>query len=464
MRDFIVNAISQHKASDEYRTAVDADAYDKQQNSTIMSYIKYMYNSMGAQVEDFTASNNKICSNFFHRLNVQRNTYLLGNGVSFTDHKTETINNDGTKTVIDETKARLGNKFDVALKKGGYKALIHGVNFGFWNYDHLVFFPITQFVPLWDEDTSDLRGGIRFWQLKPDKPMMIVLYEEDGYTKYRKTKKDSMLQEVEPKRGYIKTTTGTKEGGVDSIEYSNYNTFPIVPLWGSDLHQSTLVGMKGGIDTFDLVRSGFANDLDDVAQIYWILNGADGMSDKDLADFRARLKLHHIAKVDEENSKVEAHTQEPPYQARETFCTAVRSQIYEDFGGLDVHTIAAGATNDHIDAAYQPMDEEADDYEAQVTEFIYAILDIMGVQDNPTFKRNRISNQQAQTEMVLSAAEYLDEETVLNKLPFVTVDEVSQILARRDREKDSQMISIDDESEEETEDKDIEGEEPQDEE
>ena len=434
MRDFIVNAISQHKASDEYRTAIDADAYDKQQNTTIMSYIKYMYNTMGAQVEDFTASNNKICSNFFHRLNVQRNTYLLGNGVSFTDHKVETLNEDGTKTVIDETKARLGNKFDVALKKGGYKALIHGVNFGFWNYDHLVFFPITQFVPLWDEDTSNLRGGIRFWQLKADKPMMIVLYEEDGYTKYRKTKKDAKLQEVEPKRGYIKITTGTAEGGIDTIEYSNYKSFPIVPLWGSDLHQSTLVGMKGGIDTFDLVRSGFANDLDDVAQIYWILSGADGMSEKDLADFRTRLKLHHIAKVDEENSSVTPHTQEVPYQARETFCTAVRNQIYEDFGGLDVHTIAAGATNDHIDAAYQPMDEEADDYESQVTDFIYAILDIMGVQDNPTFKRNRISNQQQQTDMVLGAAEYLDEETVLNKLPFVTVDEVSQIMARKDAE------------------------------
>ena len=158
------------------------------------------------------------------------------------------------------------------------------------------------------------------------------------------------------------------------------------------------------------------------------------MSEKDLADFRARLKLHHIAKVDEENSSVTPHTQEVPYQARETFCTAVRNQIYEDFGGLDVHTIAAGATNDHIDAAYQPMDEEADDYESQVTDFIYAILDIMGVQDNPTFKRNRISNQQQQTDMVLSAAEYLDEETVLNKLPFVTVDEVSQIMARKDAE------------------------------
>lgn len=425
--------------------ALEANAYDRQQNTTIMDYIKYMYNQSGAKVIDFSASNNKICSNFFHRLNTQRNTYLLGNGVSFTDHKQIITNQDGTQTTIDETKQILGNKFDSDLKDGGYQALIHGVTFGFWNYERLVFFPITEFVPLWDEDTGNLRGGIRFWQLTVDKPLMVILYEEDGYTKYRKdTKKKATLQIVEPKRGYIQHTTTTSEGGIEKIEYSNYESFPIVPLWGSNLHQSTLVGMRGQIDIYDLVKSGFANDLDDVAQIYWILNGADGMSNKDLAEFRARLKLQHIAKVDEENSSVTPHTQDIPFQARETFLKDIRESIYEDFGALDVHTVAAGATNDHIDAAYQPMDEEADDFEYQVTDFIHSVLALMGIDDNPVFKRNRISNQNEQTQMILSAAEYLDTETILNKLPFITVDEVSEIMARKDRETEDNMITNED--------------------
>ena len=52
----------------------------------------------------------------------------------------------------------------------------------------------------------------------------------------------------------------------------------------------------------------------------------------------------------------------------------------------------------------------------------------------PQFKRNRISNQAEQTQMVMLAAEYLDEETLLSKLPFVTVDEVKAILAGKDAE------------------------------
>ena len=69
----------------------------------------------------------------------------------------------------------------------------------------------------------------------------------------------------------------------------------------------------------------------------------------------------------------------------------------------------------------------------------YGLRDIMGIDDNPVFTRNRISNQKEQTDMVLSAAEYLDTETILSKLPFVTVDEVSEVLARKDAEMQQQM-------------------------
>ena len=44
-----------------------------------------------------------------------------------------------------------------------------------------------------------------------------------------------------------------------------------------------------------------------------------------------------------------------------------------------------------------------------------------------------------ETETVLLAANYLDDQTVLEKLPFVTVDEVDDILARKDMEIDSRI-------------------------
>lgn len=431
----IANAVTHHLNSDMYKMAKSADEYDHQRNETILNYVKTIFTMTGSPVEDFTASNNKLCSNFFRRLNTQRCTYLLGNGVSFSEHKEEVIGEDGVAVTTDTTKEQLGPKFDTDLKRAGYKALIHGVSFGFWNVDRLHVFPLTEFAPLWDEETGTLRAGVRFWRLDENKPMMVVLYEEDGYTKLKsKSKVGFDFEEIRSKRSYKNIVSFTEVDGEEVIGEENYSSLPIVPLWGSDLHQSTLVGMREKIDSFDLIRSGFANDLTDCAQIYWILENCGGMNDTELARFRDRLKINHIAIADTDNSKVTPYTQDIPYGARAAYLAEIRSGIYEDFGGLDVHTVAAGATNDHIDAAYQPMDEEADNFEYQVIEFVQQVLRLMNIEDTPVFKRNRISNQNEQTQMVLSAADYLDEETILNKLPFVSIDEIANILAKKDEE------------------------------
>lgn len=422
-------AITNHKSTDDYKTAIDADLYDHQKNKTINNYVQQIFTLTGTPIEDFTASNNKLSSNFFRRLNTQRNTYLLGNGVSFAEHN-------------DSTKKALGPRFDTDLKKLGYYSLIHGKSFAFWNVKWMHIFKLTEFAPLWDEETGALRAGVRFWQIDSKKPMFAVLYEEDGFTKFRTNSKDWMFEEIQPKRAYRITVARSEVDGEEVIGEDNYSSLPIIPLYGSELKQSTLVGMQALIDSFDLIRSGFANDLTDCAQIYWILSNCGGMSDTELARFRDRLKILHIAVADTDNSAATPYTQEIPYNARQTYLDSIRAGIYEDFGGLDVHTVAAGATNDHIDAAYQPMDEQADDYEYQIIEFVSKLLELLGLPDDiPIFKRNRISNQKEQVDMVLSAAEYLDDETVLNKLPFVTVDEVEKILMKKDEEEQERLAA-----------------------
>ena len=430
--DFIGKAINQHVSSEDYRTAVSADNYDKQKNETIYNYVRTIFTGTGSQVVDFTAANNRIASNFFHRLNTQRCMYSLGNGVSFSDHKEKRVV-DGVEMTVDLTSEMLGNDFDTAIKNAAYKALIHGVSFGFWNFDKLYVFPLTEFVPLWDEETGALRAGIRFWQLDKDKPLTAILYEEDGYTKFRGGRHSGKMNFaiVQEKRAYKQNYRYTEADGLEVISGENYGALPIVPLWGSKLHQSTLIGMQRAIDSYDLIRSGFANDLTDCAQIYWILSNCSGMTTAELARFRDRLKIEHIAVADTENSAVTPYTQDIPYQARQAYLDGIRAGIYEDFGGLDVHTIAAGSTNDHIDAAYQPLDENADDFEYQIIKFVQQVLALMGIEDTPVFKRNRISNQMEQAQIVTMEAQWLDDETVLQKLPNITVDEIPGILQRK---------------------------------
>ena len=183
--------------------------------------------------------------------------------------------------------------------------------------------------------------------------------------------------------------------------------------------------------------------MQDCAEIYWIVENAGGMTDADLQRYIDRLKLTHVASANtEDGGNIKPYVQEVPYAARKEVLATIKADMYEDFGALDVHTVAAGATNDHIDAAYQPMDEEADEFERHIREGIMDLLALQGIVDTPVFTRNRVSNLKEQVEVVMAEAAYLDDETVLRKLPNVTPDEVAEILRRKDAEAAERMAAL----------------------
>lgn len=414
--EFIEKMIGRHRGSKEMKIALEADEYDAQRNITINRYAKMLYTASGKAVPDFTAANNRIASNFFHMLNVRRCTYSLGNGVEF-----------GKK----ETKKKLGLKFDTRLKEAANLALIHGRSYMFWNLDHVHVFKTTEFVPLLDEFDGRLRAGVRFWQLDNDKPLNVTLYEEDGYTGLRKVK-GKTLEVVEEKAAYVRSTKKAPADAEETVtDARNYPALPIVMMWGSKLQQSTLVGMRASIDAFDMIRSGFANDLEECAQIYWILENYNGMNDADLIKFRDRMKLHHIATADTgDGGKVTAHTQEVPHEARVKFLAEIRAGIYEDFGILDLRTLSAAATNDHIEAGYQPQNDMADDFEFQVIEAVQQLLALQGIEDTPEFKRGKISNSKETVDMLATEASMVDipDEVLLKLFPNFTPELVTEVL------------------------------------
>ena len=49
--------------------------------------------------------------------------------------------------------------------------------------------------------------------------------------------------------------------GFEITNGTNYPSFPIVPLWANDSHQSSIVGIREQIDCYDLIKSGFANTV-----------------------------------------------------------------------------------------------------------------------------------------------------------------------------------------------------------
>ena len=420
--EFVLSAIREHKGSDLYKTAYDAELYYKHQNPTIMRYQKFVYNQFGQKVPDVWSPNNKIASNWYNYFTTQAVSYLLGNGVTF-----------GKK---EATKDKLGKDFDKIVQDVATHAKNGGVAFGYWNNNHLECFDLTMFVPLYDEDDGSLKAGIRFWQIDDNRPLHATLYELDGLTDYVK-KKDKDVEVLKPKRAYKETTKSTKAEGVYDRRGENYPGFPIVPLWNVN-KQSDLVGNRGTIDAYDLMVSGLINNVSDGEFIYWILKNCGGMDATDDAKFIEQLKLTRVAHADgDDGAGVEAHNVSVEFEATAEALDRLTEQLYTDFMALKVKDLSAGnKTATEITAAYEPINQKTDQFEYQVTDFINGILELAGIDDEPTYTRSQMSNQSELLEMVMQAAEYLDDEYVTTKILTLLgdSDKAKEVMERKTAE------------------------------
>jgi len=400
-KKFVRAVIDEYKQSDMYKTALEAEEYYKKKNVTIAQYEKTLTTVTGKIIQDQYSANHKTASGFFKRFVTQQVGFSLGNGVSFDE---------------DTTKKKLGGvKFDRAVQKAGKWACIGGVSYGFWNLDHVEVFRAKEFAHLLDEQTGALRSGVKFWQLSNSKPLRAILFEEDGYTEYMWDKDHTDGEEVHGKQGYKKIVKGTDADGEEEIEWQNYPGFPIVPLWANEEKQSELVGIKEGIDAYDLIKNGYENELDE-AQLYWIIRGAGGMDDPDLAYFLDRLRKNKVA-APGEGQDIQPVTVQIPYDARERLLDRIENDLYRDYMAFNTDRIASGAvTATQIKASYSPQDAKADDYEYQIGDFIEAIMRLAGIEDKYSFTRGYIINVSETIQNILQAAQYLPQDYVIKKL------------------------------------------------
>lgn len=415
---FVREVINKHKASDAYRMASVAESYRKGMNKTIRDYQKLLYTISGKAVPDNYSANYKIPSKFFRRFVTQEVQFLLGNGVQWGE---------------ESTKDRLGKNFEAQLQSAAKDALTHGVAFGFANYDHLDVFSLLEFAPLYDEENGSLRAGVRYWQIDATKPLRATLYEEDGYTEYI-WEQNAEGRIYTPKRRYIQNVSQSVIDGTQIYDGENYPTFPIVPLWANEDHLSELVGIREQIDAYDLIKSGFANTVDEASFIYWTIQNNGGVDDVDLAQFVERIKTVHAANMPAD-AQAEAHSIEAPHESREVLLDRLKSDLYDDFMALDVKQIASGATTaTQIRAAYEPLNSKTDDFEYCIHNFLDGILSVLGIEDEATFTRSMMINVQEEIQSVISAASVLDQSYVTEKILTILgdADKAQEILKQMD--------------------------------
>lgn len=415
---FIRGAINEWKGTATYKTAVDAELYYNGENPTINRYEKILYDMQGKAHADMWTANHKIASRFFGFAVDQEASYLLGNGVTWGD---------------DTTADKLCADFDQEVMDAARAAKIGGTAFGFWDLDHLRVFGITEFVPLYDEENGALMAGIRFWQVAPDKPMRATLYEVDGFTEYFQPK-DKDVEVLQEKRSYKLIVRAAEVGDTEIYDGGNYPSFPIVPLRNNKRSLSEIVGKRNTIDALDLATSNMVNNTDEGNLIYWTLNGYGGMDDMDVAKFVERVKTLHVAQLDGEEGSAEPHSIEAPFNGTSATIDMLKKKLYEDFQCFDASAVSAGnQTATAIKASYVPLDLQTDKFECEVTRFLLEILRLAGIDDKPSYTRNKIINKTEEVQALLLGAQYYDDEYITRKLLTINgdIDQYEEMMKRK---------------------------------
>lgn len=408
---FMRQVINEHRASPLYQLAKMADDYDRGLNTTITQYQKMITTVTGQKIPDEYAVTHRAACNFFAIYTSQLSAYLLGNGVNWGKP---------------ESKERMGKSFDARLQELGKSALCGGVAFGYWNADHAEAFSVLNFAPLYDEETGALMAGVRWWQIDDKKPLRATLYTPNGLTEFMWAESNYVPDDkrwiriedtvyCQNPRPYVFNAVQNEADGAEIVDGKNYKSFPIVPMYANRHHQSELIGLQEKIDAYDMIASGFIDDLDQ-AQIYWIIKGAGGMDDPDLVHFLRRLKLNNAA-APMDGQEVEAHEVNIPYEAREKLLDRLESQLYKDAMIMNPEDIRGGAiTATQIRAAYERQNVKTDEFEFCVLDFLYGMMELAGVVDEPTFDRSTVINRNEEIQNLVLSAPYLGQEYVTRKI------------------------------------------------
>lgn len=426
----LLTAIDRYKASRDFRLALEAGDYFRGCNSavarkTILRARKIETRDASGRKRIRTGTEdvvgNRIGSGFLFRFITQQNQFLLANGCILHDS---------------ETKARLGADFDHQLAALGERALIHGVSWGFWNVDHLEVLEAARdsrsgFFALMDELTDEAMLGIQFWQITPDKPMYVRLFEMDGVAVFKVEK--SLLIPVMPKRPYIVTLRSDALGD-EVLSTGNYQRLPIIPLYANtERHSELTPAIKAKIDAYDNILSDFADNLDRANDVYWVLNNFGGTTD-DIAQMLEEIqRIKAVANLSDgsgSSSTAEPHTIEVPYAARQTALDILERALYQDYMALNIDALTGGSlTNVAIRTATANLNLKADRYEWQVFRFVQQLLALLGITtEEIRFQRQCIANESETVADIAAMRPDIDRRTALKLNPYIQPEEIDALL------------------------------------
>lgn len=232
------------------------------------------------------------------------------------------------------------------------------------------------------------------------------------------------------------------------IDYQNIKhelgEVPFIEFANNFKKQSDLHKYKKLIDLIDRVMSGFANDLDDIQEIIYILENYGG---ENLAEFMSDLKKYKAVKTENDgtgpNGGVKTLQLEIPVEARKVIIEILEKRIYEAGQGLqqDINSVgnASGVT---LKFFYRKLELKSGlletEFRTSLNYLVKAILKFLGISDykkiTQTWSRNMISNDSENAVIAKDSVGIIPKKIILRNHPWIDDEVEAEKLLKEEEE------------------------------
>lgn len=441
----ILHFIGEDNASIKKKNARVGQKYYEAEHD-ILQYRLFYYNADGKLVEDTTRSNMKIPHPFFTEIVDQAVQYMLSG-------KDENGELKLMKSDLPELQSRLDEYFDDDFISELSEVLTGTMSKGFdYMYAYMNMEGRLAFqhadsmgvVEVRAKDTDDGCEYVIFWYVdriaKENKTIKrIQVWDENQTTFYVQEEDGSLLKdEKEPLNPRPHVTY--KKDGDDGIYYENFGFIPFFRLDNCKKQFSGLKAIKALIDDYDLMSCGLSNNLADFDHPLHVVKGFKG---DNLEELQTNLKTKKMIGVGNEGG-VEVHTVTIPHDARISKMNEDEKNIYRFGMGFNSAQLGDGnVTNVVIKSRYALLDLKCNKLEVRLKQFLKKILKVVlaeinrvdgtdyqmkdvyfnfkreimtNASDNATIEKTDAEKQQIQINTLLSLANVLDDETIIQNI------------------------------------------------
>ena len=239
------------------------------------------------------------------------------------------------------------------------------------------------------------------------------------------------------------TIDGQDESQLKGIRH-NFGRVPFIPFANNSDETSDLIKYKDLVDLYDRVVSGYANDIEDIQEVMWIVTNYDGKSGDFLKDVKKYKTIFLEDDGDGGKGDVKTLSVEIPVEARNSLLELLKKQIYESGQGLQQDNENFGnASGVALKFFYRKLELKAGlletEFRESINKLVEAILDFYHLPHkkiSQVWSRNMIASDLETSQIATQSVGIIPEKLILQNHPWVEdVDEAERLLEEEEKSK-----------------------------